>query len=71
MLTLTTSGYVTFVVEACLEVFTTLMEFEHVSEIAEAEKPMTADLDRRRTRSSYCGHISFRVLYCNTQRDAV
>lgn len=63
-LTLTTWGYVVFVVDACLDVFTTLMELEQVSEMAEAEKPMTADRSNRFGSSSYCGSISFRVLYC-------
>ena len=40
-------------VEVCLVVLTTRTELEQVSEIAEAEKPMTALLISRRGRSSY------------------
>lgn len=54
------------VVAVCLEVFTTRMELEHVSEIAEAEKPITALRSRRLGRSSYWGKYSFRKLYCST-----
>ena len=52
-LTLTTSGYVMGVLCVCLVVFTTRTELEQVSEMAEAEKPMTALLISRRGRSSY------------------
>ena len=51
--TLTTSGYVIEVVAVCLEVLTTRTELEQVSEIAEAENPMTALRMSRRGRSSY------------------
>lgn len=54
------------VVAVCLDVFTTRMELEHVSEIAEAEKPITALRSRRLGRSSYWGKYSFRKLYCST-----
>ena len=64
LLTLTTSGYVMGVVAVCLDVLTTLTELEQVSEIAEAEKPMTALLMRRLGRSSYWGSFSLRKLYC-------
>jgi hypothetical protein len=51
--TLTTSGYVIGVVAVCLEVLTTRTELEQVSEIAEAENPMTALRMSRRGKSSY------------------
>lgn len=51
--TLTTSGYVIDFVAVCLEVLITRTELEQVSEIAEAEKPMTALRISRLGRSSY------------------
>ena len=51
--TLTTSGYVIEVVAVCLEVLITRTELEQVSEIAEAENPMTALRMSRLGRSSY------------------
>jgi len=46
----------------------TRMELEHVSETKEAENPITADRSRRLCSSSYCGSISFSVLYCKMNR---
>lgn len=51
------------VVAVCLEVFTTRIELEHVSEMAEAQKPMRADRPNLRGRSSYWGRYSFKELY--------
>ena len=61
-LTLMTAGYVVSVTEDCLYVFTTLMELEHVSETADALKPMKADRSSLFGSSSYWGSFSLRVL---------
>ena len=49
-------------------VFTTRTELEQVSDIAEAENPMTALLMSRRGRSSYWGRCSFKKLYCSSSK---
>lgn len=56
---------------ACFDVLITRIELEQVSEIADAENPMTAERSNRLGSSSYWGMSSLRVLYCttNTQID--